>query len=207
MWAAVSDLGDAAMTLPLAAVCVAWLSRSTAGRHHAASWALMLAAGMALVGTTKMLYAGCGLQIRAIDFRVISGHTMLASAVWPMTCVLALSGGVRLRASTALSFGLALGALIGVARVFDDAHTPSEVVAGWLVGSTVALGFAWRNGAPRIDARYRALVASSLLAVSAVAYGRHAPIQAAIEMYSPFLCGRFHLAALHAPHTLPAIVG
>ena len=32
-----------------------------------------------------------------------------------------------------------------------------------------------------------------LLAVSAVAYGRHAPIQGAIEMYSPFLCGRFAL--------------
>ncbi|MBZ5788782.1 phosphatase PAP2 family protein [Burkholderia contaminans] len=193
MWAAVSDLGDAAMTLPLAVVCIAWLTRSTAGRRHAASWALMLAAGMALVGATKMLYAGCGIQIRPINFRVISGHTMLASAVWPMACMLVLSSGVQPRASTSLSLGLALGALIGVARVFDDAHTPSEVVAGWLVGSAVALAFAWRHGAPRIDARYRALVAGSLLAVSAIAYGRHAPIQAAIELYSPFLCGRFAL--------------
>lgn len=193
MWTAVSDLGDAAMTLPLAVVCIAWLTRSTAGRHVAASWALMLAVGMALVGATKMLYAGCGIQIRAIDFRVISGHTMLASAVWPMTCVLALGGGEQLRASTSLSLGLGLGALIGIARVFDDAHTPSEVVAGWLVGSAVALAFVWRHGAPSVDARYRALVAGSLLAVSAVAYGRHAPIQAAIEMYSPFLCGRFAL--------------
>ncbi|KVH66668.1 phosphatase PAP2 family protein [Burkholderia cepacia] len=195
MWTAVSDLGDAAMTLPLAVVCIAWLTRSTAGRRHAASWALMLAAGMALVGATKMLYAGCGIQIRPIHFRVISGHTMLASAVWPMVCVLALSGGVQPRASSSrslpLGVGLALGALIGAARVFDDAHTPSEVVAGWLVGSAVALAFMWRHGTPRVDARYRALVAGSLLAVSAAAYGRHAPIQAAIELYSPFLCGRF----------------
>ncbi|AXF25414.1 phosphoesterase [Burkholderia pyrrocinia] len=191
MWTAVSDLGDAAMTLPLAVVCIGWLTRSTTGRHGAASWTLMLAAGMALVGITKMLYAGCGIQIRAIDFRVISGHTMLASAVWPMTCVLALNGCAQLRPGTSLSLGLALGALIGVARVFDDAHTPSEVVAGWIVGSAVALTFVWRHGAPRVDARYRALVAGSLLAVSAVAYGRHAPIQAAIELYSPFLCGRF----------------
>ncbi|MDN7425288.1 phosphatase PAP2 family protein [Burkholderia sp. AU45388] len=193
MWTAVSDLGDAAMTLPLALVCIGWLTCSAAGRRHAVSWAVMLAAGMALVGATKMLYAGCGIQIRAIDFRVISGHTMLASAVWPMTCVLALSGGTPLRATTSLSLGLALGALIGVARVFDDAHTPAEVVAGWLVGSAVALAFVWRHGAPRVDARYRALVAGSLLAVSAVAYGRHAPIQAAIDNYSPFLCGRFAL--------------
>ncbi|KVA30662.1 phosphoesterase [Burkholderia cepacia] len=195
MWTAVSDLGDAAMTLPLAVVCIAWLTRSTAGLRHAASWALMLAAGMALVGATKMLYAGCGIQIRPIHFRVISGHTMLASAVWPMVCVLALSGGVQPRASSPrslpLGVGLALGALIGVARVFDDAHTPSEVVAGWLVGSAVALAFMWRHGTPRVDARYRALVAGSLLAVSAAAYGRHAPIQAAIELYSPFLCERF----------------
>ncbi|OXI29127.1 phosphoesterase [Burkholderia sp. AU16741] len=193
MWTAVSDLGDAAMTLPLALVCIGWLTSSVTGRRHAVSWAVMLAAGMALVGATKILYAGCGIQIRAIDFRVISGHTMLASAVWPMTCVLALSGGTPLRATTSLSLGLGLGALIGVARVFDDAHTPAEVVAGWLVGSAVALAFVWRHGAPRVDARYRALVAGSLLAVSAVAYGRHAPIQAAIDNYSPFLCGRFAL--------------
>ncbi|MGR3909798.1 phosphatase PAP2 family protein [Burkholderia sp. SR8] len=193
MWAAVSDLGDAAMTLPLALWCIGWLTRSTAGLRQAASWALMLAAGMALVGVTKMLYAGCGIQIRAIDFRVISGHTMLASAVWPMACVLVSSGRAQRRTSTPLLAGLALGALIGVARVFDDAHTPSEVVTGWFVGSAVALAFARRHGAPRIDARYRALVAGSLLVVSAVAYGRHAPIQAAIELYSPFWCGRFAL--------------
>ncbi|AKM04774.1 phosphatase PAP2 family protein [Burkholderia pyrrocinia] len=207
MWAAVSDLGDAAMTLPLAVVCIGWLTRSTTGQRHAASWALMLGAGMALVGVTKMLYAGCGVQIRAIDFRVISGHTMLASAVWPMTCVLALHGCANVRARTSLSLGLALGALIGVARVFDDAHTPSEVVAGWIVGSAVALAFVLRHGVPRVDARYRALAAGSLLAVSAVAYGRHAPIQAAIELYSPFLCGRFHLVSLHEIISLPGIAG
>ncbi|AZQ53844.1 phosphatase PAP2 family protein [Burkholderia cenocepacia] len=201
MWTAISDLGDAAMTLPLALVCIGWLTCSATGRRDAAAWASMLAAGMALVGATKMLYAGCGIQIRAIDFRVISGHTMLASAVWPMTCVLALSGRAPWRANTSLSLGLglglwlglALGALIGVARVFDDAHTPAEVAAGWLVGSAVALAFVRRHGAPRVDARYRALVAGSLLAVSAVAYGRHAPIQAAIDNYAPFLCGRFAL--------------
>jgi hypothetical protein len=91
-WSMVSDLGDAAMTLPLAVVCLAWLTCSTTGRDQAITWALMLAAGMVSVGVTKMLYAGCGVQIRSIDFRVISGHTMLASAVWPMACVLALNG-------------------------------------------------------------------------------------------------------------------
>ncbi|CAB3760202.1 phosphoesterase [Burkholderia sp. MSh2] len=191
MWVAVSDLGDAAVTLPLAVACIGWLTRSNAGRHGAAAWTLMLAAGMALVGATKTLYAGCGIQIRAIDFRVISGHTMLAAAVWPMTCALALAGCARLRPGASLALGLALGALIGVARVIDDAHTPSEVVAGWIVGSAVALSFVRRHGAPRIAPRYRLLAAASLLAVSAVAYGHHAPIQAAIELYSPFLCGRY----------------
>lgn len=190
-WSMVSDLGDAAMTLPLAVVCLAWLTCSTTGRDQAITWALMLAAGMVSVGVTKMLYAGCGVQIRSIDFRVISGHTMLASAVWPMACVLALNGDAR--SGAGVSLGLGLGALIGISRVIDGAHTPSEVIAGWLVGSTIALAFASRHGAPRLNARNRTLVAGSLLAVSALAYGRHAPIQAAIELYSPFLCGRFAL--------------
>lgn len=90
MWSAISDLGDAALTLPLSAACCAWLLRASPERRYAVSWLALLAAGMLVVGLTKILYAGCGVQIRAIGFRVVSGHTMLASAVWPMALLLGL---------------------------------------------------------------------------------------------------------------------
>lgn len=126
MWAAISNLGDAALTLPLAVVCFALLTRSLTGARVAIVWAALLGGAMLLVGLTKILYAGCGAQIHALDFRVISGHTMLASAVWPMSCLLVLHDGARIRPGVALWPGIAIAALVGVSRVFDQAHTVSE---------------------------------------------------------------------------------
>ncbi|AHI65602.1 phosphatase PAP2 family protein [Burkholderia thailandensis] len=188
MWPAISNLGDAALTLPLSVACGAWLVRSSPERRYAVSWLALLAAGMLVVGLTKILYAGCGVQIRAIHFRVVSGHTMLASAVWPMALLLGLQW---LRSDATLAAGLALAALIGTARVFDDAHTVSEVIAGWALGALVTLSFVRWRGAPAMSRRLRPYAFASLLAALAIAYGRHAPIQTAIEQYSPFLCSQF----------------
>ncbi|MFM0362154.1 phosphatase PAP2 family protein [Paraburkholderia sediminicola] len=190
MWSALSNLGDAALTLPLAIACAAWLTMSLAGWRSATSWLMLLAAGASMVGVTKILYAGCGIQIRAIDFRVISGHTMLASAVWPMALILCLPRRVDAKPRPALTLGLALAAAIGTARVLDDAHTVSEVFAGWGVGSLVTVLFVYWRNAPVLPARFRPLAIVSLLGISTVAYGHHAPIQEAIDTYSPYLCGR-----------------
>ncbi|MEM5345313.1 phosphatase PAP2 family protein [Paraburkholderia azotifigens] len=187
MWMAISNLGDAAMTLPLAIVCVVWLTRSMTGSRVAFSWSVLLVAAMLLVGISKILYAGSGMQIEAINFRMISGHTMLASAVWPMSFLLTLHDGRANRRSAALCSGIAIAALIGVSRVFDEAHSVSEVIAGWTLGLLVTVLLMRRKPPPLLPTKLRPFVAGSLLTVSAVAYGHHVPIQAAIDRYSPLL--------------------
>ena len=128
----ITNLGDAALTVPVAFACALWLSATD--RREAFRWLFVLAAGLALVGLTKVLYAGCGIEIRSLEFRVISGHTMLASAVWGVALGL-LTGSVRAGwYRLGATFGLAMGALIGFCRVVQDAHTPIEVVAGWALG-------------------------------------------------------------------------
>jgi hypothetical protein len=69
MWNAVSNFGDAAVTLPLALACAIWIASSN--RHAAACWPFLLSAGMAIVGATKILYAGCGIETSEIGFRVV----------------------------------------------------------------------------------------------------------------------------------------
>ncbi|MBN3753596.1 phosphatase PAP2 family protein [Paraburkholderia sp. Tr-20389] len=190
MWLAISNLGDAALTLPLAAVCIAWLTRSLTGSRVAFLWSVLLVGAMSLVGLSKVLYAGSGMQIEAISFRMISGHTMLASAVWPMSFLLTLHDGRANRRSAALYSGVAIATLIGVSRVFDEAHSVSEVIAGWTLGLLVTV-LLMRQKPPLLPTRLRPFVAGSLLTVSAVAYGHHAPIQAAIDRYSPLLWAGF----------------
>ncbi|MBN3756914.1 phosphatase PAP2 family protein [Paraburkholderia sp. Tr-20389] len=190
MWSTLSNLGDAALTLPLALTCAAWLTMSSAGWRSAANWLVLLTGGAFVVGVTKVLYAGCGLEIRAIDFRVISGHTMLASAVWPATLVICLTNSRDNSTKLGFALGVLIAAMIGTARVFDNAHTVSEVVAGWCLGSLVTFTFLQMTMQPALQGRLRALAALTIFGVSAIAYGHHVPIQEAIEYYSPFLCGR-----------------
>ena len=87
---------------------------------------------------------------------MFSGRTMLSSAVWATYIALFLrrTGHV----SIGIALGLASGALIGAARVFEEAHT---------------------------------VAAASLLLVSGIPYGHHAPFQSLIERYSPGVCARF----------------
>jgi membrane-associated phospholipid phosphatase len=185
MWNAISNVGDAALTIPVAITCAVWLALSD--RALAIRWMLLLAAGMALVGVTKILYAGCGIEIAAIGFRVISGHSTLSTAVWTVTIALLCRGaGGRVLAGAAC--GLLIGALTAIARLFDHAHTVPEVIAGWLLGAAVAALFI--RSLTRSDARlFRPAVAAiGLSLVTTLAYGHHAPFEAMIEEYSPGLC-------------------
>src|SRR5215475_9886223 len=138
LWNIFASVGDAAFTLPIALVCAIWLWFSA--RREAARWILLLAIGMAAVGATKILYAGCGVEIPSLHFRVISGHTSLSTVVWTVAVSLLCrcAGG---RARTGVVIGLLIGALTAVARVFDDAHSVTEVVVGWVLGATLAILF------------------------------------------------------------------
>lgn len=187
MWTAISNLGDAALTLPVAITCAIWLSLSS--REFAKRWILLLGAGMALVALTKILYAGCGFELTAVRFRVISGHTTLSTAVWAVALALLLRGAggdARLGAIA----GLLVGALTAAARVFDHAHTVPEVIAGWLLGGAIAALFVRTLSRSEAHLFRTAATAVGLLFVTTVAYGHHAPFQAMINKYSPSICAR-----------------
>ncbi|HEY3597830.1 MAG TPA: phosphatase PAP2 family protein [Paraburkholderia sp.] len=187
MWNSLSNVGDAALTLPIAAACAIWLWFSA--RHMAARWVLLLAAGMALVGATKILYAGCGIEISSIGFRMISGHTTLSTAVWTVVIALVCRCAGR-SARTGVIVGLLIGAVTAVARVFDDAHTIAEVIAGWLLGATVAVIFVRAFVRSEVRLFRPRIAAFGLLLIATFAYGHHAPIQGMIDAYSPGVCAR-----------------
>jgi membrane-associated phospholipid phosphatase len=181
-----SNLGDAAFLLPLALGCAIWLR--SVDMRLAIRWAVLLSAGMGLVGLSKILYAGCGVEFSAIQLRMISGHTMLAASIYTVAGGLLFGGfGGGWYRLGALG-GLALAAAIGASRIMQDAHTPAEVVAGWILGAIVAALLLLRVfDKPRKMPR-AAVAGVCLLAVSSIAYGHHAPFQRMIEHYSWWLC-------------------
>jgi membrane-associated phospholipid phosphatase len=182
-----TNIGDAAFTLPIALTCAAWLAMSH--WRLALRWALTLAAGMSLVGATKILYAGWHVGIASIDFRVISGHTMLATAVWTVVFALLTRRWPYLERAGILG-GLMVGAATGLARVHDHSHSVSEVISGWVVGAVVAAWFLHACARADIKPLRPVGAAFGLMLVSMLAYGHRAPFQYLIDVHTPVLRAR-----------------
>ncbi|WP_109479943.1 phosphatase PAP2 family protein [Paraburkholderia sp. C35] len=184
MWTVLSNVGDAAVTLPVALVCALWIARTDL--RLAGRWAVTLGCGMLPVGLSKIAYYAWGLSLPIAHFRVISGHTMLSTAVWAVALSLQLKWW-RLPAVPGIVAGLLLGALTGASRVHGHSHSLSEVVVGWVIGAIAAAAFL--RAALRVEFRPLQPVWSTLclLAVTTLAYGHTAPFQDLIKENSATL--------------------
>ena len=147
LWAPLIHLGDAALTMPLAAGMAAWLIASHAYRL-ALSWSAAFAAGALLVGASKIAYMAWGLGWLTLEFKALSGHATGASAVMPMLYYLMLARHGRAARVAGLAIGSGLGLTVAAALVAQCHHSPAEAMAGWLTGSALAVLAVRVGGAP-----------------------------------------------------------
>lgn len=189
-----TNFGDPFLTVPLAAVVMMWIA-ATQSLRATINWAALFAGGALVVAATKFAYAGWGVEVSALNFAVVSGHTMLATAVYPTTFAICASRTKSHTALWAISAGLAFALAIGVSRVLVGFHSISEVVTGWLLGAVVsgmtciqmiaarARGQASAKHTRRDPMPFAALA----LAVVVVCYGKVAPVSFWIDHTAPKL--------------------
>jgi membrane-associated phospholipid phosphatase len=154
-WYAITRWGEAQVVLPASLVCLLWLlwsnfqqRRSSAlgviatevgqGRNLAACWLGTLAVAAAITTISKIAFIGYALGYAPLNFTGASGHTLFASAVFPLLMVVMGSAGSRTVQRTALCAGIAMAILVGISRHRIGVHSASEIVAGWLLGGTVS---------------------------------------------------------------------
>jgi undecaprenyl-diphosphatase len=113
-------------------------------------WLAVTVAGMVLSGTllSTLIKAGIdrarpdlvpqGSDVMSASFP--SGHSMMAATVY-LTLAALLMQFTTGRASRLYIVGVALTVtgLVGVSRVYLGVHWPTDVVAGWAIGSAWAL--------------------------------------------------------------------
>jgi membrane-associated phospholipid phosphatase len=147
MQQAITNLGDLASALPVAAVLVLWAWSS--GRRAAAALTavgvvatVILTAGLKLI--TRDAFAEPHLsQSLALSAGAPSGHAAIAAYVYGAAFL--LFAGCRDRAPKVVAMALSLAAIVGVAvtRVTLETHTTGDVLAGLALAGLLLGPLAW----------------------------------------------------------------
>lgn len=137
-WSNLFHLGDLSLTLPTGAAIAAWLLAARAWRA-AMGWSLAFGAALAFVAATKIAFLGWATGWPALEFKAVSGHAAGFTATFPTVCWL-----IAWRRQRAVRIGLimaafGLGLAVVAALVQAGEHTPSEALAGWLVGAAASM--------------------------------------------------------------------
>ena len=190
-WLEITRLGESGFLLPIGMLLLVWLIVMRCFRP-ALIWMLAFGTGVALVVISKVLFLGWGIGVRALDFTGFSGHTMLAAAVFPTLAYLTLiRHAVRIRYAV-VAAAVLLAVLVAVSRVVLGAHSISEVMSGFLLGSVVAIIFIGR-GDHSPEAQVPAvLVLAALLLSGFVGAGKYAPSHHLIIEIALDLSGHQH---------------
>lgn len=154
-WQWVSFFGDSTVLLPSAAAVFMVLFLRRPSRQIAWQWGLLFGITGAIVRASKLAFMGWGIGIRELDFTGFSGHTALSTAFWPIFLwLLCARGSIALR-RIAMVMGYLLAGLVGYSRLAIHAHSPSEVIAGLLLGAIGSALFLLlqRNSSRVVDAQ------------------------------------------------------
>ena len=138
---AISALADTVLLAPSSFLLVLYL---LAWRHVRLALAFALAVLFTIVATVaaKGAFHACGGSIVDIDVTSPSGHASFATVFYG-TLAMMIAAGRPLRDRVAIGFAaLALLGAIGWSRVEVGAHTPSEVILGFLIGLAGTVLFA-----------------------------------------------------------------
>jgi membrane-associated phospholipid phosphatase len=143
---ALTEFGDAAVTLPLAAAIGLWLLSSGA-RRATLWWGISIVLCSGVTAVSKIFFWGCP---PISDLHSPSGHTSLSTLVYGATALIAAFAGGDWRPRVAIAAGLGFVLAIGVSRLLLDAHSVTEVLLGWLIGgaSLALFGREYRNCGP-----------------------------------------------------------
>jgi membrane-associated phospholipid phosphatase len=204
---AVTHLGNSVLMLSSAFVLAMWLGLGSAWLV-CLRWAWAMGVAVLLVLATKVAFFGWGVGIAQIDFTGISGHAMLATAVFP-----ALAAALTMRTSlqtgtVAIGVAFVVALAVGLTRIELGAHSLSEVLLGWLVGLVVAVLAVRAMNAMRAARGLQLspwpLVAANLLLLMATAPrgGRGPETHGLVIQIALWASGRaepFTRAMLHSP--------
>jgi membrane-associated phospholipid phosphatase len=189
-WLIVTAFGDSGFLLPAAFWIAIWLASNPGTRPAAVHWVLLFGGCGLVVMISKLAFLGWGIGSARFDFTGFSGHTALATGLWPVIFWLAAQRTSPAVRFAAVAAGCAWAVAVGTSRLALEAHSTTEVVTGTFLGLMASTGFLWLHRARPIPAPAPRWLAAGL-AVPLVFFlvGRPAPTQGALEALAKWMAG------------------
>jgi hypothetical protein len=152
-WKLIIDIGHTSVMLPVAAAIAGWLLAGRAAKM-AIAWCLMFGAGLSLVAMSKIAFLGWETSIPALQFKALSGHALCSTAVLPVLFFVMLQEASVSWRTAGVAFGILVSIGLGVLLVHFRFHAASEVIASFVLGISISLGYirlARTLPAPRVN--------------------------------------------------------
>jgi len=135
-WQLITHLGSSSLLAPIMLISLInlWLSNQ---KQVAYLWMGTLGLAITFTIITKVMFFGWGIGIALLDFTGISGHTLLATSIYPILFYSVYGGAQTKFRNIGLLVGIVLSFLVGTSRIITGAHSMSEVIPGWILGMLV----------------------------------------------------------------------
>ncbi|CAN5186757.1 N/A [soil metagenome] len=137
-WPLFTRLGEAQILLPLVALAALWLWLGAGQGALARRWLLAVGCAVALTTASKLAFIGWEVGVADWDFTGISGHAACSAAILPMLGWLLVCGRAKPVRRAGVLGGFALAGLIAWSRLAVDAHSSSEAISGFVLGSVAS---------------------------------------------------------------------
>jgi len=166
----VTDLGDTAVTVPLAVLVMVFLGGLRQPRL-ALAWGATILACAGTVGALKLVLAACGARYGVAGMASPSGHAAMAAAVYGGFALLVANSLTRTARRAVYAGAAVLVLAIAVSRLVLRLHAIAEVAVGLAIGvSTLVLLRLVFAASRRAVLPVRWLVAAALVVI-AVTHG------------------------------------
>lgn len=193
-WNFVTFFGDTTLLLPTAIIIFAVLRFSSRKPDVAWQWLGVYCVVGTLVCITKLAFMGWGIGSQSLDFTGISGHSALSATLWPVLLWLLTLRLPRLLHGCGVAVGFLIPLIIGYSRLVVHAHSPSEVVAGLILGFCASTLFlSWQRKASGVELSYSKIAATLVLPLLLANTEAKAPSTAWLE----------HIAVMIGPMQKP----
>jgi membrane-associated phospholipid phosphatase len=186
IWRFVTDFGDTAVTVPLAALMLFFLAVARQPRL-ALAWAFAILGCAGMIGGLKLVLDACSNPaVAAAGLASPSGHTAMSAAVYGGFAAV-IAGQLARPARAALMIGAtALIIAIPMSRIALHLHTGIEVAVGLVVGLVavaiiIAAVAMWRDRLPIL------WLAGAAIVLAMVLHGERWPAEQAVRHLAGWL--------------------